>query len=134
MKSAMAVRVLFFFAGLYDALLGLAFALAAPAIFTRCGVEPPNHFGYVRFPALLIVIFAVMFFAVVIRPQANRNLIPYGILLKLCYSATVIYYWIVAGLPNMWKPFAIVDLLFAAAFVWAYVGIGRMAAAEADRR
>lgn len=134
MKSAMAVRVLFFFAGLYDAILGLAFALASPAIYTRCGVEPPNHFGYVRFPSLLIVIFALMFFAVAVRPQANRNLIPYGILLKLSYAATVIYYWIAAGLPNMWKPFAIVDLLFAAAFVWAYMGLRRMAAPEPDRR
>ncbi len=130
MKSALAVRMLFLFAGIYDAVLGLAFALAAPAIFTRCGVQPPNHFGYVRFPALLIVIFALMFFAVAIRPQANRNLIPYGILLKLSYSATVIYYWIASGLPYM---FAIVDLLFAAAFVWAYVGIGRMAAPAAGR-
>jgi hypothetical protein len=125
MKSMALVRGLFIVAGLYDGVLGLAFLLAGPALFNRFGVAPPNHFGYVQFPALLLVVFALMFFAVAARPQANRNLIPYGILLKLCYSGTVLYHWLNGGVPGMWKPWVFADLVFLALFLWAYAAIPR---------
>jgi len=119
MKSIQAIRALFVVGGLYDGVLGLAFLLAAPAIFDRFGVVQPNQPGYVQFSALLLLIFAWMFFAVASNPQANRNLILYGILLKLSYSGTVFYYWLTSGLPGMWKPFAVIDLIFAVLFAWA---------------
>ena len=121
MKSMGAIRALFVLAGLYDGILGLAFALAAPQLFAHYGVTPPNHFGYVRFPGLLLLIFAAMFFAVAWRPAANRNLIPYGILLKVAYCATVFYYWSHGGIPSMWKPWAWADLAFLILFLRAYV-------------
>lgn len=130
MKKVQAIRALFFVAGLYDGLLGLAFLLAAPAIFNRYGVALPNHPGYVQFPALLLMVFAWMFFAVAVSPFANRNLIFYGILLKLCYSGTVMYYWLTGGIPGMWKPFAVADLVFAALFAWAIAATSQAAAAE----
>jgi hypothetical protein len=120
MKSMGPIRGLFLVGGLYDGVLGAAFLLAGPEIFRRFGVTPPNHFGYVQFPALLLIVFAAMFFAVAARPQANRNLIPYGILLKLSYCGTVIYHWLNGGIPGMWKPFVAADLVFAVLFFWAY--------------
>jgi hypothetical protein len=120
MKPIPLVRALFFLAGLYDVVLGVAFLAAGTAIFHHCHVSPPNHMGYVRFPALLIIIFGLMFFAVAFNPLANRNLIPYGILLKFSYSGIVFYYWSTSTIPAMWKPFAVIDLIMALLFVWAY--------------
>ena len=124
MNSIVPVRVLFVVSGLYDLVLGLAFLLAGPAIFDHFGIAGPGHVGYVQFPALLLLIFALMFFAIAANPRANRNLIPFGILLKLSYSGTVFYHWLAGGIPGMWKPFAVIDLLMAALFVWAFIAIG----------
>jgi len=114
------VSILFTVAGLYEGILGAAFLLAPATLFDRFGVTPPNHLGYVQFPAALLIVFAVMFFAVAAKPRANRNLIPYGILLKVSYCGLVFGYWFTQGLPNMWKPFAIADLAFAVLFFWAW--------------
>jgi hypothetical protein len=120
MKDDRLVSTLFTIAGLYDGILGAAFLIAPAALFNRFGVTPPNHFGYVQFPAALLIVFAIMFFAVALDPRANRNLIPYGILLKASYCGLVFGYWFTQGLPNMWKPFAVADVLFAALFFWAW--------------
>ena len=120
MSTERAIRIFFWFAGLYDGLLGAAFLIAPGALFTRFRVDPPNHYGYVQFPAALLVIFALMFFAVAVNPRRNRNLIPYGILLKVAYCGTVFGYWFSSGLPTMWKPFAIFDFAFAALFFWSW--------------
>lgn len=114
------VSLVFAASGLYDGALGLAFLLAPAALFSRFGVTPPNHWGYVQFGAALLVIFALMFFQVAARPSANRNLIPYGILLKVAYCGVVFAYWFTEGLPDMWKPFAIIDAVFIALFAWSF--------------
>lgn len=121
MKTVNPVRVLFAIAAAYDGLLGLAFLFAGPQIFGWCGVTPPNHWGYVQFPAGLLVTFGLMFLAVARQPLDNRNLIPYGILLKVCFVGTVGWYWLSGGVPAMWKPFAVIDSVFALLFVWAWV-------------
>ncbi len=120
MARSSSVRPLFILAGLYDGVLGLAFFFFAPTVFDRFGTTPPNHYGYVHFPALLLLVFALMFFAVASDPRRNRNLIPYGIMLKISYCVVVGWHWLGAGVPWMWKPFFIFDLLFLVAFIWAY--------------
>jgi uncharacterized membrane protein YfcA len=114
------VPALFTIAGLYDGIIGAGFLVAPTILFDRFGVTPPNHLGYVRFPAALLIVFAIMFFAVAFNPRANRNLIPYGILLKVSYCGVAFGYWFAQGIPDMWKPFAIADLAFMAAFFWAW--------------
>jgi hypothetical protein len=121
MKSPAWISPMFYVAALYDGALGLAFLLAAPALFQWFGVTPPNHFGYVHFPGALLITFALLFFTVARKPLENRNLIPFGVLLKVSYCGVVFYHWNSAGIPNMWKPFAWADLVFLAAFVAAYV-------------
>jgi len=123
MNHGKLVRLLFAVGAAYDGLLGVAFLLSAPAMFRRFGVTPPNHFGYVQFPAALLIVFALMFAAIARRPEENRNLIPYGILLKVSYCAVVFSYWFSSGIPGMWKPFAIADLVFLVLFAWAYRSI-----------
>lgn len=124
MSTERNIRALFWIAGLYDGLLGAAFVIAPVTLFSRFQVEPPNHYGYVRFPAAVLIIFGLMFLAVAASPRRNRNLIPYGILLKTAYCGTVFGYWFTSGLPLMWKPFAVLDLIFAVLFFWSWRALG----------
>jgi hypothetical protein len=126
MKVTKTVSLLFVVAALYDGLLGLVFLFAPLAAYDYFGVTHPNHLGYVQFPALLLVVFAIMFLAIAVRPVANRNLIPYGILLKAAYCGVVGWYWLSTGIPNMWKPFAICDVVFAILFAWSYMALKRV--------
>ncbi|OQY07187.1 MAG: hypothetical protein B6I25_02405 [Planctomycetales bacterium 4572_13] len=121
MKTKQMISVLFSLAAVYDGVLGLAFLVAPSMIFQRFEVAPPNHFGYVQFSALLLLIFAVMFASVAYAPDKNRNLIPYGIALKIAYCGIVFYYWFSVQIPTIWKPFAVLDfcciILFTIAFI-----------------
>lgn len=119
------VRVLFALAAVYDGVLGLAFLLFPAYPFELFEVAPPNHPGYVQFPAALLLIFALMFVAVARDPIRQRDLIPYGILLKAAYCGLAFSYWLTQDIPGMWKPFAVIDVVMAVFFAWAYVALGR---------
>ncbi|AQQ71263.1 hypothetical protein SMSP2_01633 [Limihaloglobus sulfuriphilus] len=120
MKQYTLIRFIFGIAAIYDGILGAVFLVSPLWIFDRFDVTPPNHTGYVQFPALLLIIFAVMFASIALNPNANKNLILYGILLKLSYCGVVFGYWFTAGVPVIWKPFAIFDLLFMVIFIFAW--------------
>jgi len=120
-----AITLLFWISAAYDGILGLAFLIAAPALFEWAGVTPPNHFGYVHFPAALLIIFALMFVAIAREPVARRHLIPYGILLKISYCSVAFYHWFTEGIPYIWKPFAWADVVFLVLFIWAYRDLGK---------
>jgi len=127
-KKGLLVRLLFVAAALYDGVLGVVFLVAPAKPFTWFETELPNHMGYVEFPALILIIFALMFLAVAGAPIRNRGLIVYGILLKLAYSGIVFRYWFTSeGIPNMWKPLAFADLVMAALFAWAYLVLRKRA-------
>lgn len=126
------ISILFLATAVYDGLLGLAFLLAPAAVFRMASVTPPNHFGYVQFPAALLIIFAIMFVTVAREPLAHRDLIVYGILLKLSYCGLVFWYWLGTDIPGLWKPFAVVDLVTAGLFAWAYRALDRRAYAPAS--
>ena len=127
MKMMSMIRGLFAVAALYDGILGLGFLVAAPTLFAQFNVPAPNHWGYIHFPALLLIIFAAIFLAVARRPVENRALIPYGMMLKVAYCGTVFYHWATGGIPTAWKPFAFVDLVFLALFMWAYAALATAA-------
>jgi len=124
MTSKSLVSALFALAALYDGIIGLIFLWAPGPLFHWAGVPPPNHMGYVQFPALLLIIFAWLFVAIARNPARKRDLMPYGMMLKVAYSGLVFYYWIKEGIPNMWKPFAVADLVFLLLFAWAYARLG----------
>jgi uncharacterized membrane protein YfcA len=125
MRTERTIKLLFWLAGLYDGILGAAFLIAPAAVFDYFRITPPNHFGYVQFPGALLIIFALMFFAVAAAPRRNRNLVPYGILLKVAYCGVVVGYWFGQGIPDMWKLFAVCDAVFALLFFWAWRMLGR---------
>lgn len=119
MTRTRAIAALFLVAALYDGLLGAAFLIAPGWVYEQAQVTPPNHWGYVQFPAALLLVFACMFVAVAINPIANRNLIIYGFLLKVSYCGLAFWYWFSAGIPGIWKPFAVIDLIMAVLFLVA---------------
>jgi hypothetical protein len=119
------ISALFLLAALYDGGLGALFLAAPGAVFRNFNVAPPNHFGYVQFPAALLIVFALMFVQVSQNPVLNRQLIFYGILLKLSFCGVVFWYWFTAGIPDLWKPFALIDLVAAGLFAWAYGVLGK---------
>lgn len=80
---------LFLLAGIYDGLLGVVFLFWTARVFEYFAIVPPNHLGYVQFGACLLLVFAIMFFSIAALPAANRNLIPYGILLKASYCGVI---------------------------------------------
>jgi hypothetical protein len=124
------IKPFFIVSGLYDAVLGLAFLIAPGAIFAMYAVEPPNHMAYVQFPALLLILFGIMFFRIAMNPVKNRDLILYGCGLKVSYCSMVFYYMATTGVPAMWIPWAYADLVFLALFVVAWRGLGQRAAAD----
>lgn len=115
--SLLWIRIIMVLSGIYDGLLGLAFFLAAPAVFRIAGVIPPNHFGYVRFPGLILLIFAVMFLRIAADPVARREQILYGMALKVSYFSLVFWYQFRGGIPTLWIPFAWADVAFFLLFI-----------------
>ena len=120
MNSRSMISVLFSVAALYGSVLGIAFLFAGAQVFAWLDIPPPNHLGYVQFPAALLIVFALMFAAVALKPRDNRNLIPFGVLLKVSYCGVVLYHWVTSDIPWIWKPFCIADLVFLALFVLAW--------------
>jgi hypothetical protein len=119
------IRGLFAVSGAYDLAIGFAFLTAGPAIFDAAGVPHPNHWAYIQFAALLLVVFGLMFFAVAAAPKANRNLIPFGILLKVSYVGVCGYYWVSTVVPTLFQPFAVIDAVMLVLFAVAYQHLGR---------
>ena len=118
------ISFVFGFAAFYDGILGLIFLLLPGTVFDLFGVGRPNHPGYVQFPALLLLIFAAMFVQIARRPRERRNLIPYGMMLKASYCGVIFGWWLTAGIPYLWKPFAVADLAFLGLFWQAYRKLG----------
>jgi len=123
MKPLKLISILFALTAVYDGAFGLLF-LAAPGYpFELFEVTPPNHMAYVQFPAALLIVFALMFVVIARDPIRNRNLIPYGILLKLAYCGVAFPYWLTIDIPDMWKPLAVIDLVLAVLFASAYLAL-----------
>jgi hypothetical protein len=120
MNNTKPISALFWIAALYDGVLGAGFLLAPSAIFQMADVTPPNHWAYVQFPGALLLIFAWMFVAIARSPVQNRALIIYGILLKVAYCSIAFWYWVSGGIPTLWKPFAVIDLVMAGLFLWSH--------------
>ncbi len=114
------IRAVFALSGVYDALLGLTFFLFGYHIYGAFGVPPPNHPGYIQFPALLLVVFGAMFLQIAADPVARRELMLYGMALKVAYCGVVFWHAIKHNMPTMWLPFAWIDVVFLVLFAAAW--------------
>lgn len=111
------VKVFYFVAGLYDFLLGVVFLFLFERIYAFFEIELPNHPGYVQFPALLLMIFGLMFFQIAKDPQRNSNLIVFGVMLKAAYCSVVLGHQAFGSIPVLWVPWAWLDLVFLVGFI-----------------
>ena len=114
------VRLLFVIAGLYDFLIGLTFLFFGAQLFDAAGVPQPQHWAYIQFGALMLMIFGTMFLTIARDPVGNRDLIPFGLLLKLSYVGLATYYWVTTDIPMLFKPFAVIDAVMFVLFWMAY--------------
>jgi hypothetical protein len=117
------IRLLFLISGLYDVLIALAFLAFGGPLLERAGIPQPNHWGYLQFAALELLIFGSMFLAVGRDPIRNGNLIVYGLMLKVSYVGLVGYYWARGECPLLFQPFAVIDAAMFVLFLWAYSGL-----------
>jgi hypothetical protein len=120
------MKLAFGSSAIYDGVLGVAFLFLGPMIYGYFGIERPNHLGYLHFPALLLIVFALMYWRIASDPVKFRHLIPYGIGLKVSYCVVVFYHWLTTGIPVMWIPFAWLDLVFLILFVLAWRKVGNL--------
>ena len=125
------MKIVFAASAVYDGVVSLAFLLFGPSLYDYVGIERPNHMGYVQFPALLLIVFAVLYGRIASDPARWRDLIPYGIGLKVSYSIVVFYHWFAGGIPAFWVPFAWLDIAFVIFFVQAWRKLGAVNRATA---
>ncbi len=114
------IKALLAVCGVYDGVIGLCFLLVPAILYRAAGITLPNHMGYLRFPALLLLIFAVMFFRATADPVEHRDVLVYGMALKVSYFSLVFYYEWRAGVPTLWIPFAYADVVFFLLLVMAW--------------
>jgi hypothetical protein len=119
------VSPFFVVAALYDGVLGLLFLFCPLWAFETAGVTPPNHVGYVQFPALLLILFAILFATIARDPVGRRELIWYGVGLKTSYTGLIVWHASTGGIPSMWIPFAWADAVFLVLFLAAWRVTGR---------
>ncbi len=119
MLSEKAIKKLFVVAGLYDLIIGLIFLVGFKQLYAYFNVALPNHDGYIHFAAAVVMVFGIGFFFVAQNPVRNRDIIKMGILLKLSYSLTVLGHNYFGYVPQVWVPWAWIDLAFLAAFIIA---------------
>jgi hypothetical protein len=119
------IKPLFIVSGIYDVVLGAAFLLFSREVFARAGVTLPNNMAYLHFPALLLILFAVMYFRIAGDPQGRSELIPYGMGLKAAYIVTVFWHQFHSDIPALWVPLAWADVLFLLLFVAAWRSLSR---------
>jgi len=118
--STKLIKIVFVIAAIYDLVLGFASLVAGPQLFRLFNVTPPNHWGYIEFPALLIVIFGIMFLRIAADPVGRVELIHYAMALKAAYCGVVFWSDIIGSIPKVWAIFAWVDLVFFVLFFMAW--------------
>jgi len=70
-----------------------------------------------------LIIFALMLWRIACNPVKFRDLRPYGIGLKVAYCGVVFYHKLTTGIPDMWMPFAWLDLVFMILFFLAWTKV-----------
>jgi hypothetical protein len=117
------IRFIFTASGIYDGILGFVIFFLGYSVYDANGVMRPNHIGYIQFPALLLIIFGIMFLQVGKSPVKYRGMMWYGIGLKIAYAGLVFYYLMADGIPFMWVPFAILDTIFLILFIASWMSV-----------
>ena len=114
------ISLLYYIAGVYDFVIGVIFLFFGAQLFDLAGIPYPNHWGYVQFCSLMLMVFGSMFLTIGRDPIDNRNLMPFGMLLKISYVGIVSFYWSTTGCPFLFKPFVAIDFAMLVLFAMAF--------------
>lgn len=118
------IRGAYWLGAAYNVVIGLAVIVLGNSLFERFEVPPPNHPGYYEYPAIMLLIFGVLFAQIACDPVRNRWMMIYGIALKAASSGLILYHYFVDGVPGFLIPFAFADVGFLVLFCSAYVAVG----------
>ena len=129
--SLKTIRTIYLVGGLYDMIVGLIFGLFFKAIYNSFGVEHPNHDGYIQIAAMYIFVFGVGYYLVYKNPLEGLGLVIIGILMKLGFVTVVFGHYIFGSIPQMYVPFALLDVIFAVIFIMTYAPLKKLKAAAA---
>ena len=119
------IRLIFIIAALSDFLFGLGVLIAGSAILPWAGISATGHWGPIQFASLMLMIFGLMFASVAFDPISQRNLIRYGLLLKLSFCGLVAYYWMTSEVPMLVRIFAVADAILYVLFLVSYLKLGK---------
>lgn len=125
------IKALFVIAGVYDIVAGGVLLFASPLVFRVMGSVSPDP-GYIEFPALLVMLFGVMFLFIAASPVARREQIVYGMGLKLAYSGVVFWHQLTGSIAAFFVPLAWADFAFFVLFFLAWRALTPKAEAGAQ--
>jgi hypothetical protein len=113
------LKPLFIVAAVGDVAFGVIFLFFPGAVLRYFDSAPPEFLGYIQFPALLIFIFAAIFFRIALDPVTYRFMIWYGVGEKAAFAGLVFWYYFTANAPWLFMPLAMADVVFLALFAMA---------------
>lgn len=99
MKAKDFFKLFFIVVGVYDVLLGGAFACFYKDIYAYLNIVLPNHPGYIYVPALFIIIGGIGEFLIAKNPLRNVDLAIVRLLMKLSFALVVFYSYFRFGVP-----------------------------------
>ena len=110
-------RGLFYFAALYDVVLGITFTFFRHQTFAALGISDklPAFGGYLTLLGVFVLVIGVAY-ALIAHGDLRRNadLILVGALYKAAYATTAFYYWAQGNLPHIafGAVFGVADAVF----------------------
>lgn len=101
MKTKDFFKLFFIVVGVYDVLLGGAFACFYKNIYAYLNIALPNHPGYIFVPALFIMAGGIGEFLIARNLLRNVDLAIVRLLMKLSFSLAVFYSYFKFGVPTI---------------------------------
>lgn len=104
-------KLFFNLIGVYDILLGTAFAVFYKDIYAYLNIGLPNHPGYIFVPALFIMAGGVGEFLIARNPLRNIDLAMVRLLMKLSFALAVFYSYFKFGVPQIFLVISVASII-----------------------
>lgn len=101
MKAKEFFKLFFLVIGIYDVLLGGAFALFYRNIYAYLNITLPNHPGYIFVPALFLMSAGIGELLIARNLLRNVDLAIVRLLMKLSFASAVFYCYFKYGVPQV---------------------------------
>ncbi|MBN1794533.1 MAG: hypothetical protein JW844_06160 [Candidatus Omnitrophica bacterium] len=111
MKGERFFKSYFVMIGIYDVLLGAAFAFFYRPIYGMLDMTLPNHPGYLYVPSLFLMSAGIAEFLIARNLLRNVDLVIVRMLMKLSFAGAVIYCRFVYGVPTIFLVIAVVSII-----------------------